>query len=90
MLVLSRSPSQSIVIDGTVEVYTKAVSSDSVDLVIVGLRGFDVHRHTIHLNQSIELFDEVLITLVRIRDSKARLGIDAPRGTTIHRGEVSD
>lgn len=89
MLVLSRSVNQSIVIDESVELHIRAVTSDSVDLVIVGLPGEDLHRHTIQLNQSVNVCDDVIVTLIQVRDGKARLGIDAPRETSIHRGEFT-
>jgi carbon storage regulator len=39
-------------------------------------------------NESIRINDDIKITVVEIRGDKVRLGIDAPRETTVHRQEV--
>lgn len=42
-----------------------------------------------HVGQSIIVGDDVRITLIELRaDGKVRLGIEAPRETTIHREEI--
>ena len=89
MLVLSRSLNQSIVIDEAVEVYVVGISAESVDLVILGLPDVRVRRCTVNLQETVSICGEVTLTLVRIHDDKARLGIYAPRETTIHRSEFA-
>ncbi len=39
-------------------------------------------------NESICIGDDVVITVIKIRSDKVRLGIDAPRETAVHRREV--
>ena len=39
-------------------------------------------------NESIVIGDDVIITVVRVEDGKVRLGVSAPRSTSIHRDEV--
>jgi carbon storage regulator len=42
-----------------------------------------------HRNESIIIGDnEITITVVEIRGDKVRLGINAPKSTTVHRNEV--
>ena len=40
------------------------------------------------LGESIAIDDDIKITVVQIKGKQIRLGIDAPRETTIHREEV--
>ena len=40
------------------------------------------------LNESIVVGEDIVITIVDIRGDKVRLGIEAPRDTTVHRSEV--
>lgn len=39
-------------------------------------------------HETIRINDDIKITIVRIRDDRVRIGIDAPKKTPIHRGEV--
>lgn len=39
-------------------------------------------------NEVIRVGDEVVITIVEIRDSRVRVGIEAPGDVTVHRQEV--
>ena len=41
-------------------------------------------------SESIVIGDNVLITVVEIRQDRVRLGIDAPKSVTVHRREVYD
>ncbi len=41
-------------------------------------------------NESIKIADDITITVVEIRGDKVRLGVEAPRETTVHRREVYD
>ena len=41
-------------------------------------------------NETVRINDDIIITVVEIRDDKVRLGIEAPRTTPVHRGEVYD
>lgn len=40
------------------------------------------------LHQSILIGDTIRITVLEVRDGQVRLGIDAPRGVSIHREEI--
>lgn len=40
------------------------------------------------LGERITIGDDIVVTLLEIRGSQARLGIDAPRDISIHRQEV--
>lgn len=42
------------------------------------------------LFESIQIADDITITVVRISGDKVRLAIDAPRKYTVHRSEVVD
>lgn len=39
-------------------------------------------------NDTIVINDEITITVIELRGNKVRLGIEAPKGVSIHRGEV--
>lgn len=41
-----------------------------------------------HRDESIMIGDDIVVTIVDIRDDKVRLGIDAPSDIPVHRGEV--
>lgn len=42
-----------------------------------------------HLNESITIGDDVIVTVVQIRGDKVRLGITAPKDTPVHRMEIA-
>lgn len=42
-----------------------------------------------HLNESIMIGDDVIVTVVQIRGDKVRLGITAPKNTPVHRMEIA-
>lgn len=39
-------------------------------------------------SESIVINDEITIVVVEIREDKVRLGIEHPKGVSVHRGEV--
>jgi carbon storage regulator len=39
-------------------------------------------------NQSIQIGDDITITVVEVRGDQVRIGIEAPRSTAVHRAEV--
>jgi carbon storage regulator len=41
-------------------------------------------------NESIVINDNITVIVVDVRGDKVRLGIDAPKDTTVHRQEVYD
>lgn len=43
---------------------------------------------TRHVDESIVIGDDIIITLVDIQGDKVRIGIDAPRAVPVHRKEV--
>jgi len=43
---------------------------------------------TRHLNQSIMIGDDVIVTVLEVRGDQVRLGIAAPRSVDVHREEV--
>lgn len=42
------------------------------------------------IDEVIMIGEDIVITVVDIRGDKVRLGIDAPKGTPVHRKEVYD
>ena len=40
------------------------------------------------INEKIHFGDDITLTVVEIRGDKVRLGIEAPREVSIHRGEI--
>jgi carbon storage regulator len=43
-----------------------------------------------HVDELVRIGDDVTLCVVEIRGDKVRLGIDAPKDTPVHRGEVYD
>lgn len=41
-----------------------------------------------HRNESIQVGDNITITIVEVRGDKVRIGIDAPNDVSVHRMEV--
>lgn len=41
-----------------------------------------------HRDEAIMIGDDIVITIVDIRDGKVRLGVEAPRDVSVHRQEV--
>ena len=41
-------------------------------------------------DESIEIGDDVVVTVIETRGDKVRLGIQAPRDVPVHRSEVAD
>lgn len=39
-------------------------------------------------NETIVINDNIVVTVVGMRDGKVRLGIEAPRDIPVHRGEI--
>ena len=39
-------------------------------------------------NESIVLGDDIILTVIEIRGDKVRLGVEHPKGVTVHRREV--
>lgn len=42
------------------------------------------------VDEKIVIGDDITILVIEIRGDKVRLGIDAPRDTTVHRQEIYD
>jgi len=40
--------------------------------------------------EKIRVGDEVVVAVLEVKGSQVKLGIEAPRGVTVHRGEVYD
>ena len=45
---------------------------------------------TRHRDQSIQIGQDIVVTIVDIRGDKIRIGVDAPRSLAVHRSEVAD
>ena len=43
---------------------------------------------TRRLNQSIQIGDDIVVTVLEVRGDQVRIGIEAPRTTRIHRAEI--
>ena len=42
------------------------------------------------VNETIQIGDDIVITVVKIRGNWVKLSIDAPRDVPVHRGEVKE
>jgi carbon storage regulator len=40
--------------------------------------------------ETIRIGDSIIVTVVQLHDGQIKLGIDAPKSVTVHRGEVFD
>lgn len=43
-----------------------------------------------HLNESIVIGNDIVLTIIEIRGDKCRIGVEAPRDVPVHRQEVFD
>lgn len=43
-----------------------------------------------HLSEQILIGDSIVITVIEIRPGVVKLGIDAPKGVSVHRKEVAE
>ena len=41
-------------------------------------------------SETIRINDDIVVTVVEVRDGKVRLGVTAPRSVAVHRGEIYD
>jgi len=41
-------------------------------------------------DETISIGDDITIVIIDVRGDKVRLGIDAPRHVTVHRGEIKE
>jgi carbon storage regulator len=41
-------------------------------------------------NEGVVINDEIILTVIEIRGDKVRLGIEHPKGVSVHRKEVSE
>jgi carbon storage regulator len=41
-------------------------------------------------NEGIVLGDDIILTVIEIKGDKVRLGVELPKGATLHKGEVYD
>ena len=89
MLVLNRLLNQSIIIDESVEVYVVGLSPVSVELVVLGLPGESYRQITLQTGEVVNVLRDVSVMLINTRNGKAQLGVEAPRETSIHRGQLS-
>lgn len=40
--------------------------------------------------ESIRIGEEIIVTVVEVKGNQVQVGINAPKGVTVHRGEVYD
>ena len=97
MLVLSRGVNESVMIGDDVEVVVRSLRAKRVGLVVkllaVGGRFTYEDVIPVELNQGsepIRLPGNVTCEIVDVGGDKARLGICAPKETSVHRREVYD
>ncbi len=88
MRVFSRQLNQLMIINDTIEFYVVNIAEESVQLVVLGLPDERVRKIELQTGETAEIITDISITLIQIRGDKVRLGLEAPRETTIHRGEV--
>ena len=87
MLVLSRSPGQSILIDN-LEVTVGWIRFNKLQLYIDDPKIETPTEQILYLNEKIEPAVGIAITVIQITAEKARLGIESPPGTQVTRREL--
>ena len=88
VLVLSRALNQSVTIAESLEVFLIGLWPDAVELLVLGLPNERFRRLTLRVHETTVVSEGVSITLIDTRGCKARLGVEAPRGISIRRGQM--
>ncbi|WP_339730264.1 carbon storage regulator [uncultured Gimesia sp.] len=88
MLVLSRSPRQSIMIDD-LEITVDWVRFNKVQLLVSDPETETPAEHILYLNEKVEPAVGISIIIIQITVEKIRLGIESPPGTQVTRSELS-
>lgn len=84
MLVLTRRRNQSVVIGGTITVTVVDFDKETVRLAVPKVRD-------VRLGESLSLAPEITVIPIRLRDDdRVQLGINVPKGVSIHRQEIDD
>lgn len=89
MLVLTRKPGQSFHVGDHLIVTVAGLDADGATLrTVVTSGGVDLKlRSELVIHLSLQIGDDITIKLLDIEPGQARIGIDAPKGMPIHRGE---
>jgi sRNA-binding carbon storage regulator CsrA len=90
MLILSRHVNESLVIADSVVVTVLQVLPEVVQLAVGNIAGTDNIPFSLTVGASQKFEPGARITLVEMKSSKARLGIDAEPGISVYRKEVWD
>ena len=89
MLVMSREIGQALVIEDVV-VTLDAFDDQHADITLQKVAGGKSISLTLNLNEFVDACYDTRIVLIATRDTKARLGIEAPKNVPIHRKEIWD
>ncbi|MSR57028.1 MAG: carbon storage regulator [Planctomycetaceae bacterium] len=76
MLVLSRSPGQSVVIDDQIVVTLERCDDGSADLRLANIRGVPLGGERLFVNHAVRLPRDVEVVLVQSASDKVRLGFE--------------
>ncbi|MEL7237424.1 MAG: carbon storage regulator [Planctomycetota bacterium] len=92
MIVLSQKVDDAIVLGGTLVVVVTAVTPQTVSLSAWGTleHAYGLISRVARLarDESVQLADQVIVSIVDIREEKVRLGLVAPREVSVNRWEV--
>lgn len=85
MLVLSRNAGQSIVVDGELVLMVTFVDREAAELVTTLADGTFLKSFVLSPGEHVAVSDRIEVVLIRIKADMARLGVEAPPGTTFER-----
>jgi sRNA-binding carbon storage regulator CsrA len=92
MIVMSREVGSTIMIGDDVEVLVDAIDQHAIEITVtrreINGRLTSESTHRLALSEQLDLKGGCTCTLGDLRSGKARLGIVAPKTTSIHRKEV--
>ncbi|MDF1746505.1 MAG: carbon storage regulator [Gimesia sp.] len=86
MLVLSRKTDESLCIDD-LEITVGWIRYNKVQLIIDDSGEVEPVEQILYVEEKHELAPEITIIVILITEDKVRLGIEAPPGTRMYRGE---
>jgi sRNA-binding carbon storage regulator CsrA len=89
MLVLTRNVDETIVIGSLVEIRIIAIHEHGIHLAIrFRQKDVPVLTMTLKMQQTVHIGDQIVVVAVSTRSNHARIGITAPPGLPIFRGET--
>ena len=90
MLVLSRRVNEALVIGDRFILTLARLSFDLAELALLDMDSGADKSFALRSGEAKDIGQDVTVSLIEIREDRARLGLEAPASLAVHRKEVSD